>query len=148
MSPPSGSVPALRVFPILRTAETRWSDNDIYGHLNNAVYYQLFDTAINGWLAETQGPPTLAQQVRGVVAESSCRFFRELKFPQRLVVGIQVTRVGNSSVTYRVALSEADLGDDEPVAALGLWVHVYVDAATGLATPIPAAIKAVLPDPG
>ena len=81
-------------FPVLWPVLTRWADNDMFGHLNNAVYYQLFDTAINGFIEVNTGtnPPTTAAQ--GIVAESGCRYFKELKFPDPLAVGLAVTRLG------------------------------------------------------
>jgi acyl-CoA thioester hydrolase len=143
----SSRAPLLTEFSIIRNAETRWSDNDVFGHLNNAVYYQLFDTAINGWLAEIGHSATDGSEIRGVVAESSCRFYRELQFPQRLVVGIEITKIGTSSVTYRLAIREADTSDGTPVAAVGFWAQVFVSTATGLATPIPPSLKRALPKP-
>jgi acyl-CoA thioester hydrolase len=130
---------------------TRWADNDMFGHLNNAVYYQLFDTAINGWIGAgvTLDPVTASAQ--GIVAESGCRYFSELHFPERLVVGVAVTRLGNSSVTYRLGVFRAGSGaagpEDtapQPIAAIGHWVHVYIDKTTRRPTPIPDDIRALL----
>ena len=83
---------------------TRWADNDMFGHLNNAVYYQLFDTAINGWIGTNADLDPVTSPAQGIVAESGCRYFSELHFPERLVVGVAVTRLGNSSVTYRLGV--------------------------------------------
>ena len=83
---------------------TRWTDNDMFGHLNNAVYYALFDTAINAWINTSCGIDPLTVPWLGVVAESGCKYLSELKFPDPLVVGLAVTRLGNSSVTYRLAI--------------------------------------------
>jgi acyl-CoA thioester hydrolase len=135
-------------FPVHWPVLTRWADNDMFGHLNNAVYYQLFDTAINGWIQTnlTLDPVTMSAQ--GIVAESGCRYFSELHFPERLVVGVAVTRLGNSSVTYRLGVFRGaeELAADEPqaVAAVGHWVHVYIDKATRRPTPIPDDIRALL----
>jgi acyl-CoA thioester hydrolase len=131
-------------FPVHWPVPTRWADNDMFGHLNNAVYYQLFDTAINGWIAAGVTIDPVATSAQGIVAESGCRYFSELHFPERLVVGVAVTRLGNSSVTYRLGVFRSD--DDEPqaVAAIGHWVHVYVDKSTRRPTPIPDDIRAVL----
>src|SRR3984893_16382148 len=98
--PPAPDGLTSRDFPVHWPVLTRWADNDMFGHLNNAVYYQLFDTAINGWTKTnvTHAPVTAAAQ--GIVAESGCRYFSELHFPERLVVGVAVTRLGNSSVGY------------------------------------------------
>jgi acyl-CoA thioester hydrolase len=120
---------------------TRWSDNDMYGHLNNAVYYELFDSAINAWLiiagdADATGSPEL-----GVVAESGCRFFRELEYPRPLDVGVRVERLGRSSITYALGLFDAEAGE---VAAVGHWVHVYIDRDTRRAVPIPSGVRTVM----
>jgi acyl-CoA thioester hydrolase len=129
-----------RDFPVHWPVLTRWTDNDMFGHLNNAVYYELFDTAINAWINTNCGIDPLAVPWLGVVAESGCRYFAELKFPDPLVVGLAVSRLGNSSVTYRLALFQAD----RPLAAVGHWVHVYVDRATRRPVPIPEAIRSLL----
>lgn len=130
-------------FPVHWPVTTRWTDNDMFGHLNNAVYYALFDTAINGWInTNCDIDPTNVAWL-GVVAESGCRYFAELRFPETLSVGLAVTRLGTSSVTYRLGLWQAD-GPDEPVAAVGHWVHVYVDRANRRPMPIPAVIRSLL----
>jgi acyl-CoA thioester hydrolase len=137
-----------RDFPVLWPVLTRWADNDMFGHLNNAVYYQLFDTAINGWINTNIGVDPLTISSLGIVAESGCRYFSELHFPQRLVIGLAVTRLGRSSVTYRLGVFRAaeELAADEaqPVTALGHWVHVYVDRTSRKPVPIPDAIRALL----
>ena len=135
-----------RDFPVHWPVTTRWADNDMFGHLNNAVYYQLFDTAINAWLGTTTGHDPLTAPELGVVAESGCRFFAELQFPDPLVVGLAVARLGTSSVTYRLAVfapTDTD-GDAKTVAAVGHWVHVYVDRHSRRPVPIPNALRALL----
>ena len=128
-------------FDYVVPATTRWSDNDMYGHLNNAVYYELFDSAINGWLITGADVDVLALPEVGVVAESGCRFFRELEYPRTLDVGVRVERVGRSSITYMLGLFDAERED---VAALGHWVHVYVDRTSRSPVPIPAAVRELL----
>ncbi|MBI2701623.1 MULTISPECIES: acyl-CoA thioesterase [Mycobacterium] len=131
-------------FPVRWPVLTRWADNDMFGHLNNAVYYQLFDTAINAWIATGAGVDPLTIPELGIVAESGCRYFAELAFPESLAVGLAVTRLGRSSVTYRLGVfKEVDL-QPQPVAALGHWVHVYVDRGTRRPVPIPGAIRSLL----
>ncbi|MGW9169727.1 acyl-CoA thioesterase [Agromyces sp. NPDC055657] len=127
-------------FPLHWPVLTRWTDNDMFGHLNNAVYYELFDTAINAWINTNCDVDPVNAPWLGVVAESGCRYFAELKFPDPLVVGLAVARLGNSSVTYRLALFEPD----GPVAAVGHWVHVYVDRTTRRPVPIPDVIRDLL----
>ncbi|SPM33422.1 Acyl-CoA thioesterase FadM [Mycobacterium rhizamassiliense] len=135
-------------FPVWWPVGTRWADNDMFGHLNNAVYYQLFDTAINAWINTSTGLDSMATPALGIVAESGCRYFSELQFPQHLAVGLAVTRLGRSSVTYRLGLfrSTGDQEEDrsQPITALGHWVHVYVDRTTRKAVPIPDAIRSLL----
>lgn len=132
-------------FPVLWPVGTRWADNDMFGHLNNAVYYQLFDTAINAWINTTTGLDPLATPALGIVAESGCRYFSELHFPEGLVVGVAVTRLGRSSVTYRLGVFRAaPEGRARPVTALGHWVHVYVDRSSRKPVEIPDAIRALL----
>jgi len=142
--PPTPDGLTSREFPVHWPVLTRWADNDMFGHLNNAVYYQLFDTAINGWIQAgvTLDPVTTSAQ--GIVAESGCRYFSELHFPERLVVGVAVTRLGNSSVTYRLGVFRADDNEPQAVAAVGHWVHVYIDKSTRRPTPIPDDIRALL----
>ncbi|OBK24669.1 acyl-CoA thioesterase [Mycobacterium asiaticum] len=133
-------------FPVHWPVLTRWADNDMFGHLNNAVYYQLFDTAINGWIASGAGVDPLTIPELGIVAESGCRYLAELAFPERLSVGLAVTRLGRSSVTYRLAIWKQDpaTGEPGPIAALGHWVHVYVDRVGRRPVPIPEVIRSLL----
>lgn len=130
-------------FPVLWPVGTRWADNDMFGHLNNAVYYQLFDTAINAWINTSTGVDPLAMPVLGIVAESGCRYFSELRFPESLMVGLAVTRLGRSSVTYRLGVFK-ELDDAGVITALGHWVHVYVDRTSRRPVPIPEAIRSLL----
>ena len=120
---------------------TRWSDNDMYGHLNNAVYYELFDSAINAWLITGAGVDAMALPELGVVAESGCRFFRELEYPRPLDAAVRVERLGRSSITYALGLFDAEATD---IAALGHWVHVYVDRDSRATVPIPPVLRELL----
>ena len=133
-------------FPVLWPVKTRWADNDMFGHLNNAVYYQLFDTAINAWINTSTGLDPMTIPALGIVAESGCRYFSELHFPESLVVGLAVTRLGRSSVTYRLGVFRApqEEGVPQPITALGHWVHVYVDRVNRKSVPIPDAIRSLL----
>ena len=135
-------------FPVHWPVLTRWADNDMFGHLNNAVYYQLFDTAINGWINTNVAIDPVTTPLQGIVAESGCRYFSELHFPERLVVGLAVTRLGRSSVTYRLGVFAAGegLAADQPqtIAALGHWVHVYIDRTSRQPAPIPEPIRELL----
>ena len=142
--PPAPDGLTSRDFPVHWPVPTRWADNDMFGHLNNAVYYQLFDTAINGWISAGVAIDPVTTSVQGIVAESGCRYFSELHFPERLVVGVAVTRLGNSSVTYRLGVFRAEVTEPQPIAAVGHWVHVYIDKATRRPTPVPDDIRALL----
>jgi acyl-CoA thioester hydrolase len=128
-------------FDYVVPATTRWSDNDMYGHLNNAVYYELFDSAINGWLIAGDVADAMEGPELGVVAESGCRFFAELAYPGRLDVGVRVERLGRSSITYALGLFAAERAE---IAALGHWVHVYIDRASRTAVPIPDRVREFL----
>lgn len=136
-------------FAVHRPMTTRWADNDMYGHLNNAVYYQLFDTAINGWLAESlssAGTPLdpANDTVNNVVVESGCRFLASVAFPEPIVVALAVDRLGTSSVTYDLAVFGGAGGADASPAARGRWVHVYVDARTRRPVAVPDTVRGVL----
>lgn len=124
-------------FAVLRTITTRWQDEDAYGHVNNVVYYSYFDTAVNGYLMDATGRDTRTLDAVGLVAESGCQYKRELTFPGDVQVGLQVTKLGTSSIVYRIGLFQGDT--DEP-AAIGKFVHVYVDAARR-PTPVPEIIR-------
>jgi len=120
---------------------TRWMDNDIYGHVNNVVYYAYFDTVINRYLI-TEGGLDIAQgPVIGVAAESHCRYRRAVAFPTDLDAGLRVGRLGRSSVRYEIGLFAQ--GEDE-VAAEGWFVHVFVDRMTRRPAPIPDRLRAAL----
>ena len=129
--------PTRSAFPVLHPVTTRWHDNDVYGHMNNVVYYGLFDTAVNRWLVETAGLEVPGGPVIGLVAETGCRYFASVGFPDALEVGLAAERVGRTSITYRLAL----FGAEAPAAALCRYVHVYVDAATRRPVPLPAALR-------
>jgi len=103
---------------------TRWMDNDVYGHLNNVVYYSLFDTAVNRLLIEAGVLDIYGGEVIGLVVETHCNFFASLAFPQRIDAGVRVAQQGRSSVRYEIGLFAE--GADR-CAARGHFVHVYVD---------------------
>ena len=135
-------VPTTRAqYRAFSTLTTRWIDNDIYGHMNNAVHYQLFDTAVNGHLLE-QG----ALDLRGgagvfLVVATGCHYFSELAFPDLVTAGIKLRKLGTSSVTYEVGLFP---GEAQSAAAQGHFVHVYVDRETRRPMPMTAALRAIL----
>lgn len=120
---------------------TRWMDNDVYGHVNNVVYYSYFDTAVNGYLIEATGTDIRQLPAIGVVAETGCRFLEQLSFPEPVEAGLRLEKLGNSSVIYRIGLFRE--GRDE-ACAVGRFVHVYVDNVTRAVVPVPAAIRAAV----
>jgi acyl-CoA thioester hydrolase len=128
-------------FAVLRDLPTRWSDDDTYGHLNNVVHYLLFDTAVNGWLIEASGVDIRRLPAIGLVVETSCRYFAELRFPEVITAGIGLEKLGTSSVVYRLALFGAN---SAAPAAAGRFVHVYVDRDTRQSVPVPPEIRAAL----
>ncbi len=123
------------------TIQTRWADNDIYGHVNNVAYYSYFDTAVNGWLIEQGLLDIHDGDVVGYVVETGCSYFGPVAFPDTLHVALRVTKIGRSSVRYELAVYRNDEG--APVAA-GHFVHVYVDRATGNSAPIPPRTREAL----
>ncbi len=124
-----------------RTIPTRWADNDVYGHVNNVVFYAWFDTAVNAHLIEQGALDIHAGEVIGLVVETGCRYARPVAFPETVEAGIRVGRLGTSSVRYEIGLFTA--GAAEP-AAEGFFIHVYVDRATRRPTPLPARLREVL----
>jgi acyl-CoA thioester hydrolase len=120
---------------------TRWMDNDVYGHLNNVVYYSLFDTAVNGFLIEAGALDVQRSEVIGLVVETQCNYFAPVEFPTAIDAGLKVERIGQSSVRYRIGL----FAEGEPLsAAAGHFVHVYVDRATRRPAPLPAPLRRAL----
>ena len=123
------------------TLPTRWMDNDIYGHVNNALYYAFFDTAINEYLIAEGGLDIASGTVVAFAAESHCQYLRPLAFPGAIEVGLRVGKLGNSSVRYELAIYK----QGEPfAAATGYFVHVFVDRETQRPVPIPTTIRSAL----
>jgi acyl-CoA thioester hydrolase len=133
--------PARDDFPAHYRITTRWADNDHYGHVNNVVYYSFFDTAVNGWLIEATGTDIRGLPAIGLVAETSCRFLASLSFPEPVLAGLALEKLGRTSVVYRIGLFRAD---ERQPAAIGRFVHVYVDAKTRTPVPVPDVIRAAL----
>jgi len=125
-------------FAVFRPITTRWDDEDVYGHVNNAVYYAFFDTAVNGYLIEATGTDIRRLPAVGLVAETGCVYHRELGFPEPVEVGLSVARLGTSSIVYRLGLFQ---GESPQAAAEGRFVHVYVAQSTREVTPVPDEIR-------
>jgi acyl-CoA thioester hydrolase len=121
--------------------QTRWSDNDAYGHVNNVVYYSWFDTVVNEYLIAAGALDIQASTVVGLVVQTQCSYFSELAFPQRVDAGLRVAHAGRSSVRYELALFGA-LADT--ASAQGHFVHVYIDRASRRPVPLPAPLRAAV----
>ncbi len=128
-------------FPIARPIQTRWSDNDHYGHVNNAVYYMYLDTAVNGWLMEATGSDIRNLPSIGIVVSSRCEYLVPVGFPDLLQVGLATSRVGKSSVTYQLAVFQEP---DDVLCARAEFVHVYVDRTTRRPTSIPNTVRSAI----
>lgn len=128
-------------YRVFRTMQTRWSDNDIFGHMNNVVHYSLFDTAINGWLIDEGVLRITGGHQVGYVVETTCRYFREMAFPDVVTAGIRVAAIGTSSVKYEIGLFR---NYETSAAAEGRFVHVYVDRSSKRPGPISETLRALL----
>jgi len=128
-------------YPHVETLQTRWADNDVYGHVNNVEYYAFFDTVINRWLIREGGLDIHGGEVIGVCAESHCTYTDGFAFPDDIEAGLRVARLGNSSVTYEIGLFA--VGAEEP-SATGWFVHVFVDAESRRPAAIPPRLRAGL----
>jgi acyl-CoA thioester hydrolase len=128
-------------YPHILLLQTRWADNDVYGHINNVAYYGYFDTIVNEYLLRVGVLDLEKGAVIGLVVETGCRYFAPLAFPERLEGALRVAKLGNSSVRYELGIFKA--GADAP-AAEGYFVHVYVDRATRRPVPLPSDLRAAL----
>ncbi len=133
--------PERPAYPVLRPIQTRWMDDDVYGHVNNVVFYAWFDTAVNGLLVEAGVLDPRAGDVIGLVVETQCAYHAPVAFPDRLEAGVRVERIGTTSVAYGVAIFRE--GETAAVAH-GRFVHVYVDRATRRPVPLPEPLRAAL----
>lgn len=125
------------LFPI----QTRWADNDIYGHVNNVTYYSYFDTAANALLIEKTGFNIHHSPIIGLVVNSSCNFLQELTYPEIIEVGVAIAKIGNSSLTYDLAIFKQ--GQNQ-ASAQGSFVHVFVERETKKSTSIPQEMRDAL----
>jgi acyl-CoA thioester hydrolase len=123
------------------TIPTRWMDNDVYGHVNNVVYYSYFDTVVNEYLVYSGSLDIERSPVIGLVVETRCRFFSPITFPDTVHAGLRVARLGNSSVRYEIGLFR---NDETSAAAQGHFVHVYVDRETRKPAALPPEMREAL----
>lgn len=133
--------PNRAAFALLRAISTRWTDNDVYGHVNNAIYYQYFDSVINAYLVERGGLDIRSGTVVGFIVRSECDYYAPVSYPGDVEVGVNVEKLGNSSVTYALGLFAPD--KSEP-CALARMVHVFVDTATQRPVAIPEPLRNAL----
>ena len=134
--------PASRAqYPHFLTIPTRWMDNDVYAHVNNVIYYSFFDTAVNQYLIEQGVLEIESSTVIGLVVETKCSYFSPVTFPDVVHAGLNVEKLGTSSVRYGIGLFR---NDDEAAAAQGYFVHVYVDRKSREAVPVPPDMRAAL----
>ncbi|MDX1434104.1 MAG: thioesterase family protein [Gammaproteobacteria bacterium] len=128
-------------YPHFSMIKTRWMDNDVYGHVNNVVYYSFFDTVIAEFLYHQGGFRFATANVIGLAVESGCRFRRPLAFPEEVHAGLRVAHLGRSSVRYEVGIFD---GEAASSCADGYFVHVFVERETSRPTPIPDGIRGAL----
>jgi acyl-CoA thioester hydrolase len=128
-------------YPYFRRIPTRWMDNDVYGHVNNVVYYSYFDTVVNAFLVHEGGLDIESGTVIGLCVESQCRYLSPVAFPDLLEAGLRVAKIGRSSVRYEVGIFR--LGA-RSAAAQGHFVHVFVDRATRRPVDLPARMRNAL----
>ena len=124
-----------------RAIPTRWADNDVYGHVNNVVYYSYFDTVVNQYLVEQGALNIEKSTVIGLVVETQCQYFSPITFPDIVHAGLRVAKLGNSSVRYEIGLFR---NEENAASAQGHFVHVYVDRVSRRSTAVPADMRAAL----
>jgi acyl-CoA thioester hydrolase len=128
-------------YRLFRPIATRWMDNDVFGHVNNVVYYSYFDTAVNGYLIEQGVLDIAGSPIVGLVVETGCAYFESVAFPDALEAGLAVESLGRSSVRYRIGIFREGAA---AASAQGHFIHVYVDRTTQQSVAIPPNIRAVL----
>lgn len=120
---------------------TRWADNDIYGHINNVVYYSYFDTVANNFLIEKGGLTIQNADIVGFVVSSNCEYLAPIAHPEKIIAGFRVNRLGNSSVEYGIGIF---VGEQETASAHGTFTHVFVNRQTNQSCPIPDTMRLAL----
>lgn len=128
-------------YKTFRPITTRWMDNDVYGHVNNVIYYSFFDTVVSGWLVEQGIVDYEHGDTIGLAVDSQCSYFAPIQFPEAVTGGMRVDRLGRSSVTYAVGIFR---GDQDQASAAGTFTHVYVDRETRRPKPLGDDVRARL----
>lgn len=134
-------IPTRADYGVFYPITTRWSDNDIYGHVNNVTYYSYFDTVANRYLIEEGGLDISDGTIVGYVVNSGCEYHAPITYPESIEAGVRVDRLGNSSVQYGIAIFKAG---EETACAHGHFVHVFVERAENRSVPIPANLRTAL----
>ena len=134
-------IPDRADYKVFYPISTRWSDNDIYGHVNNVTYYSYFDTAANRYLIEEGGLDISDGTIVGYVVNSGCQYHAPITYPETIEAGVRVDRLGTSSVQYGIAIFREG---EEQAAAHGHFVHVFVERAADRSVPIPASLREAL----
>jgi acyl-CoA thioester hydrolase len=135
------SRPDRSAYKVFYPITTRWSDNDVYGHVNNVIYYSYFDTAANRYLIEEGGLDISDGKIVGFVVNSGCQYHAPISYPEPIEAGLRVEKLGNSSVQYGIAIFKPGV---EQAVAHGHFVHVFVDREADKSVPIPATLRAAL----
>ena len=130
-----------RAYRHFQSIPTRWMDNDVYGHVNNVIYYSYFDTVVNQYLIEQGVLDFEKSETIGLVVETQCNYFAPITFPDIVHAGLRVAKLGNSSVRYEIGLFR---NDEDTTAALGHFIHVYVDRASRKSAQVPPDMRAAL----
>ena len=128
-------------FPHFGAITTRWMDNDVYGHVNNVVYYSFFDTVVAEYLLAQGALDFIKGDTIGLVVETKCSYFAPIAFPDRVRAGLRVANLGTSSVRYEIGIFR---NDETTAAAQGYFVHVYVDRASNRPVPLPEKFRTAL----
>ena len=128
-------------YKIFYPITTRWMDNDVYGHVNNVVYYSYFDTVVNQYLIEEAGLDINNAPIVGFAVHSNCNYLSSISYPEAIEAGLRVVKLGNSSVTYGVGIFKKGV---DLACANGEFVHVFVEREVNKSVPIPIAIRAAL----
>ena len=128
-------------YKYFHTVTTRWMDNDIYGHVNNVIYYSWFDTAVNAFLIANDALDIENSPVIGLVIETQCNYLAPVAFPDKITIGVRVAKLGNSSVRYEVGVFR----ENEDIAvARGHFIHVYVSRETRRPVALPENLRTLL----
>lgn len=141
MTDQDDEIPTIDDYGYVADVTTRWTDNDVYGHVNNAVFYLYFDSVANKFLIEAGGLDIHSADVIGLVVESGCQYHAPIEYPAALRVGLRVNRLGNRSVTYGLAVFTQHV---EQAAAHGYFSHVFVDRETRRPVPMPSKLRTAL----